>query len=382
LRSGLSLAGVSIAVSAVVMLTAVGEGARRYVTGQFAELGTNLLVAFPGRTETTGGMPGLAGTPHDLTLDDARALQRSLPQIEHLAPVVMGTESVAHGERRRQMALIGSTRALLHVRKLRLARGEFLTADSGRADPVVVLGATAARELFPAGDAVGSLVRIGDARMRVVGVMARRGMQLGVDMDDVALVPVASAMRLLNRHSLFRVLIQVRAQADLEPVRRRVLALLAERHGEEDVTCLTQEAMVSAFSAVVQALTLALAAIAAVSLGVAGIGIMNVMLVSVSERTREVGLLKAVGAARRQVLWIFLAEALLLAGAGAIVGLAAGAGATALLVQVYPALPARPPLWAVESALALSLVVGAASGLWPARRATRLTPLAAMARRA
>ena len=215
----------------------------------------------------------------------------------------MGTETVAFAERQRQVGVIGTTHEALEVRRLsrRLAAASCPDLDWDRGAPVVVLGQTVARELFPGRDPLGQIVRVGDWRMRVVGVLAPRGPQLGLDMDDVAIVPVATAMRILNRRSLFRVLIEVRAHADLAG-QARVVRLLAARHRAEDVTVITQDAVIGALSAILRALTLALAGIAGVSLAVAGVGIMNVMLVSVSERTREIGLLKALGAGRRQIL--------------------------------------------------------------------------------
>ncbi len=217
--------------------------------------------------------------------------------------------------------------------------------------------------------------------MRVIGVLASRGQQLGVDMDDVAIVPVATAMKMLNRRSLFRLLLQVRTHADLDRAKERVVRLIAERHGEEDVTGITQDAVLGAFTSILGALTLALAGIASVSLAVAGVGIMNVMLVSVSERTREIGLLKALGAGRRQILLAFLAEAVLLSTTGGLLGLLVGWLAVQALVAVYPALPATPPPWAVVAAFSLSVAVGAGFGVLPARRATRLDPVAALSGR-
>jgi len=225
------------------------------------------------------------------------------------------------------------------------------------------------------------VVRIGGWRMRVIGILAPKGTQLGADIDQTATIPVATAMRMFDRRSLFRIMIQVRKAAELEPAKTKVLRLLAERHHEEDVTVLTQDAVVSTFSQILGALTLVLGAIAAISLSVAGIGIMNVMLVSVSERTREVGLLRALGVRRRQVLAVFLTESALLSAAGGLLGLAAGWGAVRILVRIFPALPASPPVWAVAAALALSLGVGVLFGWLPARRAARLDPVAALAGR-
>lgn len=382
LRSALSLGGVAVGIAAVVVLTALGEGARRYVVDQFAQLGSNFVGVLPGKVETTGAIPGFGGVPNDLTLDDARALRRALPEARHVEPIVVAQELVAHGERRRQVVVAGVTHQFLAVRKLRLASGRFLPAlELDRGAPVVVLGHRVARELFPAGDAVDGAVRVGDRRCRVIGVLAPRGEQLGMDLDEVALVPVATAMRLFNRSSLFRILIEVRPGVDLATVVERTRALLADRHGEEDVTIITESAVVASLSSILTVLTLAVAAIGSISLAVAGIGIMNVMLVAVAERTAEIGLLRAVGASRRQVLACFLAEAVLLSGAGGVAGLGLGFAATRALVALWPALPAAPPAWAVASALGLSFAVGALFGWAPARRATRLDPILALAQR-
>jgi putative ABC transport system permease protein len=382
LRTGMSLLGVAIGVAAVVTLTALGEGARLYVVSQFASIGTNLVIMVPGKTETTGGMPGMGGAPNDLTLEDARALLRGVPEIEKAAPMVIGTETVVFEERQRQMALIGSTHEALEVRRLSVASGRFLPPlEWDRSSPVAVLGQKAARELFPGRDPVGEIVRVGDWRMRVIGVLAPRGLQMGVDMDDVAIVPVATAMKMLNRRSIFRLLLQVRTHADLDRAKERAVRLIAGRHGEEDVTAITQDAVLGALTSILGALTMALAGIASVSLAVAGVGIMNVMLVSVSERTREIGLLKALGAGRRQILLAFLAEAMLLSSAGGVLGLLVGWLAVRLLVAVYPALPATPPPWAVVAAFSLAVAVGGVFGVLPARRATRLDPVAALSGR-
>ncbi|MFQ5744286.1 MAG: ABC transporter permease [Acidobacteriota bacterium] len=382
LRTGLSMLGVAIGVAAVIMLTALGEGARRYVIDQFSSLGTNLLIVIPGRSETTGSIPGLGGVPNDLTLEDAEVLRRQVRQANRVAPVSMGTENVSFGERSRQVAVLGSTHELLEVRQLQMGRGRFLPAgDWDRGSPVAVLGTAVAQELFAGQNPIGQVVRIGDWRMRVIGVLGEQGVRMGIDMDEIAMVPVATGMRMFNRTSLFRILLKLNAASDLDAGERRVREILIDRHGEEDVTLITQDAVVSTFSSILGVLTMALGGIAGISLSVAGIGIMNVMLVSVSERTEEVGLLKAVGVRRGQILAVFLTEAVLLSSAGGLLGLAAGWAAVRLLVQIYPVVPASPPAWAVAAALAVSIGVGVLFGVLPARRATRLDPVAALVRR-
>jgi putative ABC transport system permease protein len=381
-RSALSLIGVMVGVAAVVVLTALGEGARRYVTGEFASLGTNLLIVMPGRNETTGMFPGAGGVPNDLTLDDARALAREVRQARLVVPLAMGNETVAFGERRRQVAVVGSTHDFLELRRLRMGAGSFLPeAELDRGAPVAVLGRKVVRELFGSESPLGRIVRIGGWRVRVIGVLAPRGRQLGFDIDDLVIVPVATAMRMFDLSSLFRVMLEVRGHADLESARKRVIAVVTERHDEEDITCITQDSVVGSLSQILRALTLAVGAIGAVSLAVAGLGVMNLMLVSVSERTAEIGLLKAIGATRRQVLAIFLLEAVLLSTAGALAGLGLGWALVRGFVMIYPAFPAAPPLWAVVSVLILAVAIGAIFGVLPARRATRLDPVAALAGR-
>ena len=381
LRSGLSLLGMAIGVGAVVVLTALGEGARRYVVGEFASIGSNLVIVVPGRTETAGAIPGIGGAPHDLTLDDSAALAR-LPGVRQVAPLAMGTETVAHRHRRRQVAIMGTTAEALEMRRLAIARGSFLPpGELERGAPVAVIGDAVARELFPGEEPIGQVIRVGGWRMKVIGVLDKKGVQLGADMDEVVLIPVATAMRLFDRASLFRIMLEGGSHRDLDAISAAATELLTERHGEEDVTVLTQEAVLASFERILSALTLAVGAIAGISLAVAGILIMNVMLVSVSERTAEVGLLKALGAQGGQIQAVFLLEAALLSLAGGALGLALGWAGVVALVETFPALPATAPPWAQAAGLLTALLSGVLFGVLPARRASRLEPVAALARR-
>jgi putative ABC transport system permease protein len=380
LRTSLSVAGVAVGIAAVIGLTALGEGARRYVTSEFAALGSNLLIAMPGKVETTGATP-FGGVVHDLTLDDLQAVMR-LPRVRSAAPLAAGTENVRFGDRSRAVPVLGTTAEFAEVRHITVAAGSFLPAgDPQRGGTEMVLGVTVARELFGEENPLGRVVRVGPWRFRVVGVLAPRGRGLGFDFDDLVFVPVGTAMRMFNRTSLFRVLVEVRVHEEMAETRDDVLGLLVDRHRADDVTVISQDALISAFSSIMRALTLALAGIASVSLGVAGVGIMNVMLVSVTERRAEIGLLKAIGARDRQVLAAFLTEAALLSTVGGLVGLGAGLGAIRVFVRFYPSFPAVPPTWAVAAALGMSVLVGVVFGVWPARRATRLDPVAALVKR-
>src|SRR5690606_18681936 len=239
-----------------------------------------------------------------------------------------------------------------------------------------------ARELFPARDALGANLRIGDRRFRVIGVLGDEGRTIGLDSQELVIVPVGAAQALFNTESLFRLLIQTRSREALPRAQQAVVAAIRERHqGEEDVTVITQDALLSTFDRIFTALTLTLAGIASISLVVAGVLIMNVMLVSVSQRTAEVGLLKAIGATRRQITALFLTEAVLLSIAGALAGLAVGFAANWAVRGLYPALPLHAPFWAIGLALATALVSGVLFGWTPARGAAQLDPVAALAGR-
>jgi putative ABC transport system permease protein len=381
LRSFLSLLGVAIGVASVVILTSLGEGARLYVTSEFASLGSNLLIIIPGKTETKGLAPLVSTAPHDLTQQDSAALLQRIPAIRRIAPLAVGTASASAGERRREVTVVGATRDLLEIRHLQMATGRFLPREASDA-AVCVLGAKVQRELFPDQNPLGQLVRIGEWRFRVIGVIAPRGTSIGMDLDQVVEIPVATALRLFNRSGLVRILAEIGAQDDLRKTEQAALAVLRERHaGQEDVTILTQDAVLATFNQILGALTAALAGIAAISLGVAGLGIMNVMLVSVSERTREVGLLKAIGVTYGQVVAVFLVEAAILSTAGGSLGLVAGLGAGRFLQWLYPEFPVQPPPWAVAAALVVSCSVGLLFGILPARNAARLNPVQALMRR-
>ncbi len=381
LRTVLSLLGVTVGVTSVVLLTSLGEGARLYVTGEFAALGSNLLIVMPGKTETTGFAPPMGGAPNDLTLDDLEAISR-LPGVRRVAPMALGSATARANDLTREAVVVGTTADWRDVRHLDVAVGRFL--PSGQADrdrPVCVVGRTIAVELFGGRPALGELLRVGDERFRIIGVLAAGGTSLGMNMDDSILIPIVRHMKMFNETTLMRVLVEVGSHDELPAAREAVLGLLNTRHGEEDVTVMTQDSMLATFAELLAVLTAALTGIAAISLSVAGVGIMNVMLVSVSERTREIGLLKALGATSGQVLRIFLAEATTLSALGGLVGLVAAWLVTALVRGLYPSFPMQAPVWAVPSAVVVSLSVGVLFGVLPARRASRLDPIAALARR-
>ncbi len=378
LRTGLSVTGVAVGIAAVIALTSLGEGARRYVVQEFSSLGTNLLIVIPGKVETTGAVP-FGGVVNDLTIEDYRAIATRLPSVLRAAPLATGEETLRYGGRARSVPVIGTTHELLEVRRLAVGSGRFLPVrDPDQGGSEIVLGVTVAREIFGSANALGEVVRLGDWRFRVVGVLAPRGRSLGFDFDELVFIPVRTAMRVFNRSTLFRVLVELPDAGGLERGKREVVQLMAERHRTEDVTVITQDAVVSTLNSILGVLTLALAAIASISLTVAGVGIMNVMLVAVSERRREIGLLKALGASTGQIMTVFIAEASVLSTLGGLVGLLAGGAAVAVFVRVYPTFPAMAPPWAVVASMVVSLAVGVFFGVVPARRAARLDPVEAL----
>jgi putative ABC transport system permease protein len=382
-RSWLTLLAVALGSAAVVLLSSLGEGARRYVLDEFTQLGTHLLIVLPGRNETAGGAPPLLGeTPRDLTLQDALALLRSV-HVEQVAPISIGEAPVSAGSLEREVTILGTTAEFLDVRHLDMAAGRFLPpGDPERAAPFAVLGQTLATELFASANPVGQRIRIGDRRFRVIGLLSAGGVSLGSNLADLAVIPVSAAQALFDNPALFRVLVQARGRASLDTAADDIRAIIRQRHeGEDDVTVITQDALLGTFDRILGALTLGVAGIAAISLAVAGVLIMNVMLVSVSQRTAEVGLLKALGARERDVMGLFLTEALLLAGAGTLAGITLAYAGVALFNANVDAFRLAVPPWAPLAAAGVSITTGLVFGLLPALRAARLDPVTALSGR-
>lgn len=384
LRTFLMVLAMSIGVAAVVVLTALGDGARRYVVNEFAALGSNLIIVLPGRSETGGFNPAnvITGTPRDLTVEDAQAITRA-PAVLRTAPITIGTSEATYGGKLRDVTVVGATADYLKIRQLNLAQGRFLAdEESAGTAAVAVIGTKIQSELFGVETAIGRTLRIGDRRFRVIGVLAQTGQGLGMNADEVVILPVATAQAMFNTNTLFRILVEARSRAVIEPARTQTLEILKARHdGEEDVTVITQDAVLATFDRILGTLTYGVAGIAAISLAVAGILVMNVMLVAVTQRTGEIGLLKALGAPGATIRNAFLAEAALLSATGAFVGYALGQAGAFALRMALPALPAYPPDWAVVAALVTALVTGLLFGVMPARRAAQLDPVTALSKR-
>jgi len=383
-RTLLMVVAMAIGVGAVIVLTALGEGARRYVVAEFSSLGTHLIIVFPGRTETGGNLPGMlvGRTPRDLTIADAMALLRSR-YVLRVAPLNIGSAQLSRGQRSREVPVLGTTDEFAAIRNMSLSQGRFLPAgDPAAPQSVCVIGDKLRAELFGPEPALGQWVRVGDRRFRVVGVFAQQGQALGFNTDELVVLPIGSVQQLFNQQSLLRILIEARNRDALEPARDDVRRILIARHeGEEDVTVVTQDAVLATFDRILRTLTVAVGGIAAISLAVAGILIMNVMLISVSQRTREIGLLKAIGASGAQIRGLFFAEAIMLSVIGALIGYVLGELGVAAIGRIYPAFPAAAPVWAITAGIGTAVATGIVFSLMPARRASRLDPVMALARR-
>ncbi len=381
LRTLLSILAMAIGVAAVVVLTALGDGARRYVVEQFSALGSNLVIVLPGRSATGGFSPAnaLTTTPRDLTVDDAFALTR-LPSVRRVAPLTAGNSEINANGRLREVVVAGTASTYFDIRSFKIAQGHFLPeSDWSRGPPVAVIGSKIKEEIFGGAPAVGELVRLGDRRLRIVGVLKASGQGVGgLNTDEVVFIPVSVAQSLFNTNTLFRVLIEARSRGEIEAAKREAAAVLKARHGEEDITVITQDAVLATFDKLLRALTAAVAGIAAISLAVAGILVMNVMLVAVTQRTAEIGLLKALGARAVTIRNAFMAEAAMLSLVGALTGYGLGLFGAFILRQMYPVFPAYPPDWAVVAALGTALGTGLLFGIMPARRAARLDPVQAL----
>ncbi len=379
LRSTLSALGVAIGVAAVILLTSLGEGTRRYVVAQFTQFGTDLLAVNPGKIKTFG-MPGmLGGTTHKLTIDDAEALRR-VPGVRSLVPMVIGQARVEGAGRGRSVFVYGVGHEAPETWQFHVEQGRFLPdTDPRRRGSTAVLGPKLSRELFGETSPLGKRVRIGGSSLLVIGVMESKGQFLGFDLDDAAYVPVATGMDLFNVDELNEIDVLTMNSDIIPQVVEGIRTVLTERHrGEEDFTITTQAEMLDTFGRILGIITVSVSGIAAVSLMVGAIGILTIMWISVTERTREIGLLRSLGVTPAGISGLFLTESVIVALIGGLAGIAIGRGAAALIRWFVPSMPLRTPTGAVVAAVAMSLIVGVASGWLPARRAASLDPIEAL----
>ena len=389
LRSGLTMLGIVIGVAAVIAMVAVGSGARDQVLRQISSLGTNLILVGQGSIQRGGVRLG-AGSAASMTEDDADAILREIADARIAAPYVRWNLQVIAGNQNWQTTLYGITPEYLEARAWTIVAGRAPSLeDVALANKVIVLGRTVVDTLFGGGDAVGQTVRIGTMPFTVVGVLAAKGQNSsGQDQDDVVFVPLSTAKRNVpgmaksNPRFVHTIAVKMADGADLEEAQHQLRELLRQRHrlaaGQEDDFWMRNLSEVAATrDASARALSVLLASVAAVSLLVGGIGIMNIMLVSVTERTREIGLRLAVGARRRDILVQFLIESVTLSVIGAAVGVLAGVG-VAVAVARFAGWPTLIEPGSVLLAIGVSGLVGVFFGLYPARRAAHLNPIEAL----
>jgi putative ABC transport system permease protein len=380
LRSILTMIGIAIGITSVILLTSLGEGIRVFVISEFTQFGTNLIAINPGKSQTTGGNPvAMVGSMRPLKIEDAEALGR-IAQAQRVMPVAFGNARVEHGEHGRSVLVYGVTSDMPDMWKFRLRQGQFLPpGDPRHGGDVAVLGAKLKHELFGDSQVLGERIRIGGRPFRVIGSMEPKGMFLNIDLDDTVFLPVSQALTLLNRDGLIEIDVAYHNAAETAGVLEAIRRVLKDRHdGEEDFTMTTQQSMLDTLGRIIGMVTAAVGAIGGISLVVGAIGILTMMWISVNESTAEIGLLRALGARRGEVMLFFLLQAALLATAGGALGVLVGLGIIQLLHVAVPGLPVSTPIEYVVAALALSFVVGLLSGVLPARRAAGLDPIEAL----
>lgn len=378
LRSGLTGLGIAIGISAVVLLTAIGEGIRHYVLSEFTQFGTHLIEINPGKTTTQGTPVGTIASVRPLSLDDAEAL-KGLRQVRDVVPVVQGNAEAEYQGRRRRTMIYGVGPQMPDVFRLKVASGRFLPADNPRAPRTfAVLGSKVRSELFGTASPLGERIRIANSRYTVIGTMESKGQVLGFDMDDAVYIPAAKGLEMFNRDSLVAIDVLYSEGADSSEVSAAIRRVLTARHGSEDYTITTQEQMLETLGSVLNVLTFAVGALGGISLLVGGVGILTIMTITVSERTGEIGLLRALGARRAHILGLFLGEAIILAALGGGSGLIIGIGGGQLLHLLIPALPVHISWFYVLLAEGLAIVIGLLAGVLPARHAAQLDPIEAL----
>lgn len=384
LRSTLTMLGIIIGNASVIAMVGVGQGAQRYASEQFESLGPNVLFVIPGSDKARNGS---LNVPRTLTLQDAEAIASQVPPVSSVAPQLQSQQLVTYSNKRTNSSIVGTTPEFTIVRDFSVARGRFFTKlDVQRNNRVVALGADLANKLFGNSDPIGQQIRIKNLSFQVIGVMTAKGAFLGSNQDDTALIPITTmSSRITGNTSPYGtevsyISVAARDGASVSAAQFQMTNLLRLRHkvtNEDDFTIRNQKDALEIVGNVTGALTLMLAAIAGISLFVGGIGIMNIMLVSVRERTQEIGLRKAIGASQQDILLQFMIEAVILSAIGGMIGTGIGVAGIGLIATVTP-LKAGVSTVAIAVAVGVSGGIGLFFGVFPARQAAKLDPIVAL----
>jgi len=384
LRSVLTALGIIIGVAAVIAMVGIGNGAKAQVESQIASLGQNVILIFSGSTTSSGIRTGWGGAG-TLKIEDAEAIRREVPGVTAVSEEVASTTQVAAGNQNWFTRVLGESADYFDLRQWPLADGApFTPQDVRSANKVCVIGRTTASQIYGSDDPVGQILRIKNVPFIITGALMAKGLTTqGVDQDDVVVMPYTSAMkRVVGGTTLRNINVQIGDARQIEGAQQQIIALLRQRHNirpgrDDDFTVRNQQEIAEAATATSRVMTLLLGAIAGVSLVVGGIGIMNIMLVSVTERTREIGVRLAVGAHGRDILTQFLIEAVSLSSVGGVIGIIFGIGASKLL-SVYAHWPTLISIGSIALSFFVSAGVGVFFGFYPAREAARLDPIEAL----
>ncbi len=376
-KSLLTALGIGIGIAAVSLLTSLGSGMQLYMVDQFSQFGTRIIAVNPGK-DMTNGMGGLLSSVRPLSLEDAQTLA-TLPGVEFVVPLVQGVGAIEYGNRQRNSDILGVGSQMSKAWQFKVSMGHFLPEDpSGRSRAYAVLGYTMKQELFSNTNPLGKTIRVGGLRFKVIGVIEKKGQMLGFDMDDIVYIPTDKALQLFNREGLMEIDISFSAATSPTQLATRVKRVLIERHGDEDFSITTQDEMLLTMGNVLNVLTVGVAALGSISLFVGAVGIATIMTTTVSERRVEIGLLRAIGASQRQILGLFLGEAVLISLLGGIIGLTLLAVIAAALALLVPALPLALHPFFLTLALFASAFIGLLAGVMPAYSASRLNPIDAL----
>jgi len=378
LRSMLTALGLIIGIMAVIILSALGRGIHHYVLNEFTQFGSHLIAIFPGKTTTLGLSGATISTVRPLSLEDANSIAR-LDYVIATLPLVQGNARIEAQNSQRRTTVLGVGAAVPEIWKIKVVQGRFLPAnEQTQPRAFAVLGHTLAKELFKQENPLGQRIRIGTDRFRVLGVMEEKGQMLGFDMDDTIYIPTAKALALFNRQSLMEIDVLYSPNISAQYIEKSIRQLLQTRHGHEDFSLITQDQMLKSMDSILNILTLAVAALGGISLFVGSIGILTIMTIAVSERTAEIGLLRAIGATKPIIFKLFLSEASLLSLIGGTLGVISGVLVIKLLNILIPALPLQLAWNYISSAFLISLSIGLLAGIIPALKAANLQPLAAL----